>query len=235
MRAQMEKIGPLECIRHGNPKASHAVVLFHGYGADAGDLAPFGSMLSVGDDVQWIFPNGTIEVPIGPGFYGRAWFKIDMAALERAMMLGRHRDMTDMRPEGLTEARTATEECIKALGIPMDRIVLGGFSQGAMLATEVALHAKENPAGLLALSGTMLDSEQWQARAKSRPALPYYMSHGRQDPLLNPEDALRWHEYLQQVGWPGEFTLFGGGHEIPGVVQEKMASFIRSAFHAKNH
>lgn len=228
MPPQMEKIGPLECIRHGNPDASHAVVMFHGYGADAADLAPFASMMKLGDDIQWIFPNGIIEVPIGPGFYGRAWFSIDMAALEQAMMMGRHRDMSRARPEGLDHARAEAEACIKALNIPMERLVLGGFSQGAMLATDIALQQQQGPAGLLILSGTILDEDHWRALAKKRPSLPYYMSHGRQDPLLNPEDALRWHEYLQSVGWPGEFTLFGGGHEIPPAVQEKMAAFIRS-------
>lgn len=227
MRPQMEKIGPLDCIRRGNPAASHAVIMFHGYGADAADLASFASVMRLGDDVQWIFPNGVLEVPIGPGFYGRAWFPIDMAAIEQAMMQGRHRDMTTMRPPGLDSARADAEACVKALGIPMQRLVLGGFSQGAMLATDITLHQQQGPAGLLALSGTMLDAENWQARAKQRAAVPYYMSHGRQDQLLNPEDALRWHEFLQTQGWTGDFTLFAGGHEIPPVVQEKMAAFIR--------
>ena len=73
-------------------------------------------------------------------------------------------------PEGLASARRKLMALLEVAqvetGLPMSRFLLGGFSQGAMLATDVTLRLEEAPAGLAALSGTLLCEEEWRPRAR---------------------------------------------------------------------
>ena len=68
-----------------------------------------------------------------------------MAAIERAFASGQPRDLTGDLPPGLTSAHDVVVEALNAmqaaLGVTDARTVLGGFSQGAMLTVDVALHA----------------------------------------------------------------------------------------------
>jgi phospholipase/carboxylesterase len=83
-------IDGLEFIHVENDPKKPAVMLLHGYGASMDDLFPLFEYLA--KDWNWFFPNAPLEVPIGPMMSGRAWFPIDMEALNAAMMSGQHRD-----------------------------------------------------------------------------------------------------------------------------------------------
>src|SRR6185437_12531546 len=76
----MKRYGKLDVVEVENGREL-CVVLFHGFGADAHDLAPL-SDVSSQIKATWIFPNAGLQVPIAPGFMGRAWFHIDVAALD---------------------------------------------------------------------------------------------------------------------------------------------------------
>ncbi|TGK20763.1 esterase [Leptospira fluminis] len=224
------QIGPVQAAWiKGDPEAPY-VILFHGYGANAYDLLPLYSYLDVPEGTNFLFPNGILEIPIMPGYYGRAWFPIDMEALQRAMVAGGTRDLSDRSPDGLIEARTKVEEMIERLGVPMDRIVLGGFSQGAMLATELFLCSEKKPKGLLILSGTLLDKDRWSGLAATTPGFSFFQSHGRNDPVLGYPAAKRLETLLKEAGWKGDLLAFPGGHEIPEVVLLGMNRYLKELF-----
>jgi len=108
----------------------------------------------------------------------------------------------------------------------MDRLVLGGFSQGAMLATDVTLRLEEAPAGLCVLSGTLLCEKEWRLRAARRAQLPILQSHGRQDPILPFQGAVWLQEMFEGAGMTVEFHPFDGPHTIPESVLTATARFI---------
>lgn len=211
------------------------VILSHGYGAPGTDLVPLATMLQrfapqLHQKARFIFPEAPLDLEeIGmPG--GRAWWHLNLWKLQEAVATGRYRDMPNESPEGLPAARQALlsllKDAVDATGIPVSRTVLGGFSQGAMLSTDVALHLPEAPAGLIILSGTLITQSVWLNCLKQRTGLPVLQSHGHHDPLLPFDVATLLRDELQAAGNPVTFYDFPGGHEIPFEAMELAAKFL---------
>jgi phospholipase/carboxylesterase len=112
------------------------------------------------------------------------------------------------------------------MGIPMSRTILGGFSQGAMMATELTLTSPTPPAGLIILSGTLVDKDRWALLAAKRPGIPFIQTHGKSDPLLDVYEAARLTQLLQSSKMPGQLHTFEGGHEIPPHLIPLLKEFI---------
>lgn len=225
MYAVNRQLANLDCSVIEGTTPKKAIIFLHGYGADKSDLVPLAEMITRSKDTTWIFPNGILEVIIGPGFTGRAWFTIDMARLERAMRTGQHEEFGLKRPAGLDHARDRVMKLYNEIRAQYQTVYIGGFSQGAMLATEVTLHAKDKPNGLVIMSGVMADPE-WPMLAQKMPGLRYLQSHGKNDAILAYAQAEKLNEVLNAAGWDGEFIPFSGGHEIPPKVIEKIARFV---------
>ena len=233
-RPELRRLGGLDTIVVPGLPGGPIVVMFHGYGADANDLMPLHQVVRAPAGATWLFPNAPHEVPIGPHMTGRAWFPIDMEALQIAMLSGTHRDMSQLRPPELAEAQGMAMAMLRDFGAPLERVVLSGFSQGGMLATALALHADRNPLGLAILSGTLLDRETWQRLAPQRAGLRFFQSHGTHDPLLDFHAAEKLHALLIGAGWVGEFVPFRGQHEIPMPVLEGLSRFLLGLETPKN-
>ena len=120
----------------------------------------------------------------------------------------------------------AIDELTAQTGLPMSKVVLGGFSQGAMIMTDVALRLPEAPAALAILSGTLLVEDVWRQKAKARAGLAVFQSHGRVDPILRFDAAERLRDLLTELGSPPEWVAFDGPHAIPLVVLRKLAQFL---------
>ncbi len=200
-----------------------AIVLCHGFGAPGDDLADLWRAVDVGRGVRWFFPEAPLSLEEAFGAPARAWWLIDMAKLDEAIRTGRREEIAESTPVGMAEARAALEGCLAALerdaGLKRDRTILGGFSQGAMITTEIALHSPDAQyAGLAILSGTLLCRDRWKAAAKvSGPGLIVAMSHGRRDVLLPFSLAEELRDILLGAGATVDFVAHGGGHELPEV------------------
>ena len=105
-------------------------------------------------------------------------------------------------------------------------MIVGGFSQGSMLACDVALHAAEKPGGLILLSSTLIAQRRWQPLMPSMRGLPILQTHGTLDPLLPYDDATALRDLLVAQGAALSFESFEGGHEIPPAVIARMGAFI---------
>ena len=206
-----------------------AVVLLHGFGAPGTDLVPLHRVIPAPPGTRFLFPEAPLELAMGFGD-SRAWWMIDVAALDRAIRTGVPRDMTQDVPEGMPEARAKVramlDEASEALSIPAGQLVLGGFSQGGMLALDVALADPRPLAGLVVLSGTLLAEPEWTARMKARHGLAVLQSHGQRDELLSFVFAERLRDLMTEAGLDVTWVPHRGGHEIPGPVVDALGDFL---------
>ena len=211
------------------------VVLCHGYGASGTDLVPLTPAFlqcapSLQNRVRFIYPAAPLDLEDQgiPG--GRAWWNIDLMRLQQTIAAGRGRELLDQSPSTLPDVREQffrfLHECASETGIPLSRTLIGGFSQGSMLTTDAALHLPAPPAGLIVLSGMLMNQAVWQNQSQQRSGLSVFQSHGRYDPLLPYEFALSLRDLLQAAGNSVEFHEFPGAHEIPYEIVEAAASFV---------
>lgn len=216
-----------------------AVIVCHGFGAPGTDLVPLvneflGRSEKLRQTARFYFPEGPLDLS-GHGMFGsRAWWMIDMEALNRAMMDGTFRERSrNDRPEGLEEARTMLlkliDEVKKETGLATSRIALGGFSQGAMLTLDVSLQLEENPAALFQWSGTLLNEEEWRKHGPARKGLKVLQTHGRQDALLPFDWAESLRDLLREFGMDVEFHAFDGPHTVPEVGIERAVALLEDA------
>jgi phospholipase/carboxylesterase len=224
-----KKYGHLDCIEieGDGANAKLTVVMLHGFGADCSDLVSLARTVAAPPGTRWIFPNAHLTVPLGPHMEGRAWFPISLRDLESSMSGGAPLDFANVIPPGIKAARQKVVGLMQAADLKPEKTCIAGFSQGAMLATDLALSSDGMFAGLGIISGTLVCREQWIERAKLRPGLRYYQSHGVADQVLPVAAAERlWSEVLAVNGLKGQFFKHRGGHEIPLEVCAGFSAFL---------
>lgn len=200
----------LKALDYDEPGAALTVVLFHGYGADAHDLAPLRKFIPRRSPLRWVFPDAP----------GRMWWPID----ERALM--ERRWDPEREPAGLAQTRERVMSFLESLRTPWDRLVLGGFSQGAMLAVDLTLRAPAAPAGLAALSASIITESKWRRLAGGRAGLRFFQTHGTYDEILPFELARRLEALLRDGGLQGELLSFEGGHMIPAEGLSALGAYL---------
>ena len=219
------RLGNMEAVEFpcADPKAL-TVICLHGYGADMRDLAPLAPEIPVERPIRWIFPNAPEVLDWG----GRAWFPIDVAAFEEAQRTGKPRDLSGGEPAGMAEARVELQAFIQELGASWDKLVVMGFSQGAMMAVDLALRSQLAPAGVGILSGTFVDRKTVFSLAPKRKGLAFFQSHGSVDPILGFREALALEKALKDSGWKGELRRFEGGHGIPPEILPELGAWLQA-------
>ena len=207
------------------------VVLLHGFGAPGDDLVALWRYLNVPDEVRFLFPAAPLQLNMGFGD-ARAWWMLDMERLTQARAKGHWEELSQEIPRGLSPARTQMQDVLslatETLSVPSQSLILGGFSQGAMLATDLVLHTEIPFAGLVLLSGTLIAKQEWLARLPNRQGLPVFQSHGTDDPILSFSMAQQLREHIQKAGLQVSWVEFRGGHEIPIQVLQGLGAFLQS-------
>ncbi|MGD0675527.1 MAG: phospholipase, partial [Polyangiaceae bacterium] len=182
---RLTKLGDLDVRVTGGSDGEGAgdgpvVVLLHGFGAPGDDLVPIGRALKAPRDTRFVFPEAPLSLG-GAAAGGRAWWWIDLEERIRRRA-AQDTDVSEV-PSGLHDARAKIERLLvateRALHPPPGKIVLGGFSQGAMLSLDVALASNATLAGILLMSGSHIAAKEWAARFETRRGLPVFMSHGQ--------------------------------------------------------
>ena len=227
------------------------VVLLHGYGAPGDDLVGLSAELARSAAItglprapRYLFPHAPLA--LGPEFsggmtmpeehVGRAWWPIDMMAIQLAAMRGEKIDRSQDIPPQLKTVRASMtallDEAQRELGVSGEQVVLGGFSQGSMVSCDVALQTDRPLAGLAVLSGTLLAEPEWNPRFVTRGGdrpLPVFQSHGNADPVLPFSQAEKLRDRFVAAGVPVRWVPFRGGHGIGPEVTAALASFIAGA------
>jgi phospholipase/carboxylesterase len=214
----------LDCIQTGCSEPGQScptVVLCHGFGADAGDLAPLASELGSGEKTRWLFPQAPYQFQM-PLAAGRAWFPRDPAGLASFLSGEIFGSLAGLDPPSLRASSDELIEFMDHMGCDPAKTVVGGFSQGAMVAADAALRLPTLPAGLLLFSGSIIAADRWRAAAAERAdeirGLRVAQYHGVNDAVLPYESGRALAAVFESAGAAVDFTSFAGGHGIPGNV-----------------
>ncbi len=220
--------GPLAGSDAGGTAGPPMVVLLHGFGAPGEDLVPLQRVLAAPRETQFVFPAAPISLEMMPGLDSRAWWNIDMMGLQNAIARGELRDLSAQVPDGLDEARGAIDALLGELEKKFSprALVLGGFSQGAMLAVDVALRTGRRFDALVVLSGTLLARDVWLPKMSALAGTSVFQSHGSHDPILPFALAEQLEKAFVAGGADVTFVPFRGAHEIPGPVVDRLGAFL---------
>lgn len=231
---QAVQLGPLSAIITPTLPAGEikkTCVLLHGYGAPGTDLVGLAQAIEAPEGTRFVFLQAphTLEGMSG-AHAGRAWWHIDMIALQVARMTGQDDALARATPSGLSEARQMVEEALVALetelGLDWSTLVIGGFSQGAMLSCDWALRSERSIEGLVQLSGTVICEAEWLELLKKHTGLRVFQSHSPDDQVLPFSLAERHRDSMKRAGLKNTFVSFRGGHGIAPTVTAALSRFL---------
>jgi phospholipase/carboxylesterase len=172
-------------VREPEGEPDGALVLFHGRGADELDLYPLIDMLDPDKHLLGVTPRGPLSFPPG----GAHWYALhEVGYPDRETFLATYRDVGEWL-DGFLEER----------GIGHDRTVLGGFSQGAVMAYSFALRqGRPRPTAVIALSGFIPSVNGFELDLTEIP--PVAIGHGTFDPVISVEFGRRARQLLEEAG-----------------------------------
>jgi phospholipase/carboxylesterase len=107
-------------------------------------------------------------------------------------------------------------------------LVLGGFSQGSMIAIDAALSLPQPPAGLVIYSGALICEPEWTERAARLAGTKIIQAHGRRDPILHISQGQALRDALLAAGCHPKYLEFNGFHEIHPVAITATADLLRN-------
>jgi phospholipase/carboxylesterase len=180
-----------------------ALVLLHGRGADEHDLHPLLDELDPERRLHGYTPRAPLSLPPG----GAHWYAVPRVGYPD--------------PETFAEGFAAVASWFDALPHPPERIVVGGFSQGAVMSYALGLGAgRPRPAALVALSGFVPVVDGWEPDL-APPFPPLAIAHGTHDPVIPVEFGRRSRRLLEDAGAEPLYREFPGAHWVdPGVLAE---------------
>ncbi len=215
------------------PAGEHRATVFwlHGLGADGHDFLPILPALRLSDSlgVRFVFPEAPFRpVTINGGMVMRAWYDIEALSREGHA----HRDHLAAAVIGI---RGLIEQ-EQARGIPPERMVLAGFSQGGAVALQTA--AGEGPdeeapprlGGVLAMSCYLPFPERVVLAGEH--AAPVFQAHGSTDDIVPLPLGIRSREVLRTAGWEVDFRTYSMGHQISEAEIRDGGLFLRRVLSA---
>ena len=196
-------LGGLETliVRQGTPDAGTPLIIaLHGRGASAEDLVPVLPEIIPGS-VIGLFPNAPFTLEMGAWGVGYAWY--DLGAEQSATIAESRRQLLAL-----------LDETTQQFAVPPERMLLAGFSQGAVMTFEAGLRYARPLAGLIALSGYMPEPSVLAAEAAADRARPVLIAHGTRDEIVPVEASRIAHRALTALGYPVDYREFPIGHNI---------------------
>lgn len=192
------------------PQPIATVIVLHGLGADGNDFVPVAQELRLDPvgPVRFVFPHApVIPVTINGGHRMRAWYDILGADLVRREDEG-----------GLRQSLASLEDLLAqevARGIPAERIVLAGFSQGCALALMTGLRHGKRLAGIAGLSGYLPLAASTAAERSPHNALtPIFLAHGQHDDVIPIARAQGSLDLLRELAYPVEWHDYPMAHSV---------------------
>lgn len=187
-------------------------MLHHGRGTDERDLLGLADVLDPSRRLHVVTPRGPLTLPGSPGYH---WYLVPRVGYPD--------------PDTFWAARAALAEFHDALweriGVGPEKTVFGGFSMGSVMSYTLGLDPERPvPAGILAFSGFIPEVPGWAPDLEGRRGLPVFITHGRQDPIMEAGFGRRASEQLDAGGLKVEYHECDVGHQIdPAVIPAAQA------------
>lgn len=219
-----ESIAPLDAITLGprDEPGGILVVLLHGWGARGDDLVPLARALAH-PDARFVVAAAPLERENG----GRAWWHLDRG--DRPAQAWGDELPIDHRPHPAVVAARAAVQRLLRTAIERhapEHTVLVGFSQGAMLALDVALQGSPAVDRVAVLSGALLADSLIALRSAERPHPTVLVAHGRKDAIVPFRAGESTTRVLSARGVDVTWFPFEGGHAIPPRVVGRLKRFV---------
>jgi len=192
------------------PHPRTTLIVLHGLGADGHDFVPICGELDLTalGAVRYVFPHAPERpVTINNGHVMRAWYDIVGTDLTR------REDEAGLRESQQQIAALIDRE--RERGVPAERIVVMGFSQGCAMALMTALRYPERLGGVVGLSGYLpLAATTAAERSAANATLPVFLAHGTQDPVVVPARGTASRDALLALGYTVEWHDYPMPHSV---------------------
>ena len=189
------------------------VIVLHGRGADANDLADLAPMM--GSGYRFVFPNAPEPFEPAPGFtFGYTWF-----------------DGWPAEPSSLKHSRELLiqfiDEILERYATPPGKLILSGFSQGGLMSLDAGFRLRKKPAGIVVMSGALFEYDL----PPFSPGIPVLIVHGTEDDVIPVLAARRTRRVLESHGVEPEYHEFAMGHFVTPESIAVVADFIARRLH----
>ena len=189
-----------------------ALVLFHGRGADEHDLFPLLDALDPEQRLLGITPRGPLSLPPG----GAHWYRLG--------------GIPTPDPGTFFPTLEAAAAFLDSLPVPIDRVVLGGFSQGAVMSWALGLgRGRPRPAAIIALSGFMPEAAGFELDLTGLDSYPIAVAHGSLDPVIPVEFGRAAAERVREAGASLLWRETPVPHTIDPRVLPELQAFVAAA------
>jgi len=204
------ELGVLQRPAEGTPEG--ALVLFHGRGADERDLYPLLDALDPERRLLGITPRGPLSLPPG----GAHWYRLG--------------GIPTPDPSTFFDSFEAAGALLDGLSVPIEQVVIGGFSQGAVMSWALGLGAgRPRPAGIVALSGFMPEVEGFELDLSDLEGYPIAVAHGSLDPVIPVEFGRAAAERVRTAGADLLWRETPVPHTIDPRVVPELQAFVAAA------
>ena len=206
-----------------NPQGS--IIWLHGLGADGHDFEAIVPELRLPENLplRFVFPHAPVRpVTINGGVAMRAWY--DIVSLDRSGP----QDAEGIRASA--DALVALIERERERGVPYERIVVAGFSQGGAIAHHTAIRFPHRLAGLMALSSWLPLADTVDGEVAQPRDLPVFVAHGTFDPMLPVELGKEASQVLRGLGYSVEWREYPMQHAVCAEEIADIRAWLLSVF-----
>ena len=202
-------------------KESINFIFLHGYGANGRDLVGISQHENLkSKNANWYFLEAPLAPPELAMFGGYAWFNITLSSLGPQAKMS---DFYDQTNNEIEDSFQKLKNSIWDLNLNLRNTFIGGFSQGAMMASKLFFESPNDYKGLVSFSGAPLHRKKWNL-SEANKTKKVFLSHGMQDPVLPFQCAKDLDEEIK--GFNKKTHWFNGQHEIPYQVLTDLGDFI---------
>jgi len=210
---------------HPAGDAVASVIVLHGLGADGTDFLPFADEIDLAavGPVRWLLPRAPVRpVSVNNGYRMRAWYDI--------FQFGADTKNPREDEAGLRDSFAAVHALIDrevARGVPAQRIVLGGFSQGCAVTLGAGLRYPERLAGLAGMSGYLPIAATTAAERRDANALtPVFLAHGQRDAVIGLDRGIATRDALKALGMTVEWHDYPMEHSVSAEEVAHLQNFL---------
>jgi phospholipase/carboxylesterase len=191
------------------------ILAMHGWGSNALDLMGLAPYIARGRCLT-LCPQGPVEVEIG-AVNGYGWYQL------------RRGEAPDMEEMGRAADRLMSflDAALKRYPIDRRKLIVMGFSQGGVMAYNLAIRHPERFAALVALS-TWFPEElaEYAGNRDALAQLPTLVQHGRADDMIEITKARESVERLRKLKLPLTYREYDCGHEITVDAIQDLSAFL---------